>query len=116
MAASTPDFGQQLQLPFRGRKFVRKNQRVERGKTLHPVAVEVFHELGQVLRREIRRPHTGVEGREAEIDGVGAIGHGRPGALPIAGRGEQFGLFGADTGPGGIGLHYLSPVHIQRTA
>jgi hypothetical protein len=76
-----------------GGEFVGEDQHVERDVTLHAVLVEKIHQLGQIVRREIRGPHPRVEGGQAEIDRVGAIGHGGAiRAFPVAGRSEEFGL------------------------
>jgi hypothetical protein len=64
------------------------------------VLVEELHERGQILFPEVVGAETSVETREAEINGVGAIGDRGAGAVPIAGGREEFRL-----GAGGCGGH-----------
>ena len=53
--------------------------------------MEDLQEAGQIGLGEIVGPHAGIEAVQAEVDGVGAVFDGRFGAVPITGRGEQFG-------------------------
>ena len=69
--------------------FVGKDQRVEGDITLDAAAVEKLHQLRQIGLGEILRPHAGVEAVQAEVNGVGPIFHGGPGAVPVAGGGRE---------------------------
>ncbi len=75
-----------------GGKFVGEDQHVERDVALHAVLVQKIHQLGQILRREIGRPHPRIEGGQAEVDRIRAIGHRGARAFPVARRGEEFRL------------------------
>ena len=57
------------------------------------VAVQPGDDLRQRFEIEVGRPRPGVEAAtEPEIHGIGAIGHRRAEAIPVAGGSEQFGL------------------------
>ena len=79
------------QIIFRINQFVLKNQRVERDVTLDSATVQKLHELRQIGRGEIVRPHPRVKFFEAEVNRIRAVFDGGPGALPVAGRRKQFG-------------------------
>ncbi len=73
------------------RQLVGENQRVERDIASHVAVVQVLDHLGQFFPSEVRRPMPRIEVRQAEIDGIGAVGHGRAQGVPIPCRGEKFG-------------------------
>jgi len=75
-----------------GGELVGEDQDVERDVALHAMVMKKIHQLRQVLWREIRGPHPRIEGGQAEIDRVRAVGHGRARAFPVAGRSEEFGF------------------------
>jgi hypothetical protein len=52
--------------------------------------MEVIHDEGEIGFSEIFGSETGIEGGEAEIDGIGPSGNRRLETLPIACRGEKF--------------------------
>ena len=54
------------------------------------VGVQVIHDVGEFGEREVGGPVAGVELVEAEIDGIGAVGHGGAEGVPISGGGEEF--------------------------
>ena len=59
---------------------------------LESAGVERVHQLRQVLEREIGGPGPRIEPAvEPKVDGVGAIFDRRAHAVPITGRGEEFG-------------------------
>ena len=72
-------------------EFVSENESVKGDVATHAATVQEGHEFGQVGDSEVVRPHTGVEALKAEEDGVGPVLHCGAGALPVAGRCEQFG-------------------------
>ena len=51
--------------------------------------MEELHQLWQIGLGEIARAHPGVEFLQSEVNRVGAVLDGCPGAVPIAGWGEQ---------------------------
>lgn len=83
-----------LELAGGGIEFAGEDEGVHGEEALHAVAVEEFHEFGEVLFGEVVGAEAGVEGGEAEVDGVGASGDGGAGAVPVSGGGEEFGLEG----------------------
>ena len=95
MAASTPaettartDSFQQVQLAG-------KDERVEGDEAADAAEVQVGHELRQFFQGEVRGLGPRVQSHaEAEVDGIRAVLHGRPGAVEIAGGGEEFGRGG----------------------
>ena len=62
------------------------------------MAVEEAHDFRQFLLAEIVGAHAGIEFREAEKDGIRAVGYCGPKTIPITGRGEKFGRFHQFTG------------------
>jgi len=52
--------------------------------------MEEVHDLREVPLREVLRPEPGVEGRQAEINGIRSSRHRRLETVPVARRGEQF--------------------------
>ncbi len=52
--------------------------------------MEIVHERRQIRFGEVLRAHAGVELRQTEVDGVGAIFDCGAGAFPVAGGSEQF--------------------------
>ena len=69
-------------------QFVVPQQRVERGMDPHAVAVGILHRTGDLLRGvpgRLTRP----EARPADVDGIGAVVHGRNDRVVILGRGQQ---------------------------
>ena len=83
--------GDHAQLGFRGRQLTGEHQRVHRQIPAQAVAVQVFHEFGQIRIDEIVSAQPRVEFGQAEVDRVGTGGHCRPRAIPVARRGQQFG-------------------------
>ncbi len=83
---------EQNELLLRGGEFVGEDQDIERDVAFHAMLVKKVHQLGQVLRREIRGPHPRIEGGQAEIDRIRAIGHRRAHAFPIASGSKEFGF------------------------
>ena len=60
--------------------------------TADAAEVQVGHELRQFFQGEVRGLGPRVQSHaEAEVDGIRAVFHGRPGAVEIAGGGEEFG-------------------------
>ena len=76
----------------RGVEFRGEHQGVERHVGFDAVPMTERHHLGQFLLGEVVGPQARVEPREPEINRVRAVGHGRPDAIPVTRRGEQFGL------------------------
>ena len=74
---------EQMELRFGIRQFLGEDERIEGHVTLHPMSVEEFHQLRQILRREIVRSQPCIEARHAKIDRVGTIGHGGACAVPV---------------------------------
>ena len=74
-------------LPFGLLQFVVPYQRIERGMDPYAVAVGVFSDAGDLLRR-VARGLPGPELRSADIDGVGAVVHGGHGGGIIFGGGQ----------------------------
>ncbi len=83
---------EQNQLFFRGWQLIGEDQHIKGDVALYAVVVQEIHQLRQVVRREIRRAHPRIEGGHAEVNGVGAVGHGGFRAFPIACGGKKFGL------------------------
>ena len=75
-----------------GGEFVGEDQHIERDVAFHAMLVKKGHQLGQIIGREILRPHARVEGGHPEVNRVGAIGDGGADAFPIAGGREEFGF------------------------
>ena len=48
------------------------------------------HDLDQLVLAEVVRAQPGIEARQAEVDGIRAIGDGRAQRIPVAGGGEEF--------------------------
>ena len=69
-----------------------KDERVEGHEAADAAEVQIGHELGQFFQGEVRGLGPRVQSHaEAEVDGIRAVFHGRPGAVEIAGGGEEFG-------------------------
>src|SRR4051794_29950657 len=71
------------------RKFVRKNERIERDISFHASVMQIRHQLRKVRLGKIARPHPGVESVQTEINRVRAIFHGSTRAVPVTGRRQQ---------------------------
>jgi len=84
---------QRLQFRHRIGQFIGEHQNIQGDIPLHPVAVQEGHDFGKFPFSEIVRAHPGIETLEPEENGIRAVRHRRPEAIPIARRGEEFGFF-----------------------
>lgn len=79
------------ELGFGVGEFGGEDEGVEGDVTFDAVRVEECHQAGQVFFGEVIGAQAGVEAGHAEINGVGAVGDGGTGAVPVTGGGEEFG-------------------------
>ena len=74
------------------RQLAGEHERVERDIAFQAAAVQLGHQRRQIGHVKILGAGAGVEARiEAEIDGVRAVFDRGANAVPVAGRGEEFG-------------------------
>ena len=77
-------------------QFAGKDERVEGHEAADAAEVQVGHELRQFFQGEVRGLGPRVQSHaEAEVDGIGAVFHGRAGTVEIAGGGKEFGRDGS---------------------
>ena len=85
-------FGELSNERLNGRQFRRKNQRIEGDVALHASLMHERHQFRKFVRLKIRRSRPCVEATvEPEINRVRSVLNGSTNALPVAGRGKQFG-------------------------
>ena len=85
-----------------GGEFAGEDERVHGHEAADPAVVEELHDGGEIGFGEVVGAETCVEAREAEVDGVGAVGDGGPDAFEVAGWGEQFGEGGSGGSHDGV--------------
>jgi len=71
-------------------KFGGEDQYIEGEVSATTAGMEVVHDKREIGFSEIFGPETGIEGREAEIDGIGTCGNGSFEAIPVSSWGEEF--------------------------
>ena len=82
--------GGRRQQQIRGRRqLMAEHQHIHREEALDAAPVQPGHHLGQVLEAEVLRPQARIEAIHAEVDRIGAIGHGSPQRCPTARWGQQ---------------------------
>ena len=79
------------ELGFGVREFGGEDEGVEGDVTFDAMGVEEGHEAGEVFLGEVVGAQAGIEPGHAEKDGVGTVGDGGAGTVPVAGGGEEFG-------------------------
>ncbi len=72
-------------------EFGGEDEGVEGDVTFDAVGVEEGHQAGEVFFGEVVGAKAGIEAGHAEVDGVGAVGDGGAGAVPVTGGREEFG-------------------------
>ena len=84
-------FLSQAKLLGGGFKFSREDESVHGEESLDPMFVKKVHELAKLISSEVVSSQAGVESGKPEVNGIGACRNGCAGAIPIAGRREEFG-------------------------